>query len=67
MARPTGIEPATASFEDSCSIQLSYRRVPPYFIPHGRISPNSLPVRLWKSFHEAVCNVGLSPSVKGFP
>ena len=28
MARRDGFEPATASFEDSCSIQLSYRRAP---------------------------------------
>lgn len=26
VARRDGVEPATASFEDSCSIQLSYRR-----------------------------------------
>ena len=28
MARRDGFEPATASFEDSCSVQLSYRRTP---------------------------------------
>lgn len=28
LARRDGFEPATASFEDSCSVQLSYRRTP---------------------------------------
>src|SRR5438132_14402750 len=31
LARPAGLEPAAPSLEGSCSIHLSYGRVPPYY------------------------------------
>ena len=37
LARPTGLEPATAGLEGRCSIRLSYRRIPVDRRRHGRV------------------------------